>query len=93
MFYFELTFFISSSEIVIDCLLLGAAGNNIIIKLAPSSVTFWIYKHNIVATVVIPTVNQDGVESISGWRRLGCLQIRIQIQLVVKFESATQKNC
>jgi hypothetical protein len=48
--------------------LLGAAGNNIIIKFAPSSVTFWINKHNVVAAMVIPTVNQDGVESVSGWR-------------------------
>ena len=64
----NLTFFISSSKIVIDSLLLGAAGNNIIIKFAPSSVTFWINKHNVVAAMVIPTVNQDGVESVSGWR-------------------------
>lgn len=80
------TFFVSTAEVIVDGFLFSAAWNDVIIEFAPPTVAFRIDKYNVMSTMVIATVDKNSVQRISRRYRFRSLNIRLQIELLVKLE-------
>ena len=73
-----------AAEVGVDGVLLRAAADHLVVELEPLAVQVGADEDHVVAAVVVAAVHEHGVERVVGGRRLGLLQERIELNLLVE---------